>query len=128
MTELKSPGIAATPRFTHLSLARSVQQHESIFGADEQIDAPQSGAQNFRVEALLVFTYFGRVAGGLVRRWRHIDIDMALAARWSRAAGAKTKGQEAALLLLQGVRVRRQQLLRGRGKIIIFVQLEAATG
>lgn len=115
---VKTPTAAANPPANrdYLALTGPVQQHQAVLGADQQIDAPQGGAQDLRVEALLVLANLRRVAGRIVRRRRHVHVHVALAARRSRAAGAEAERQEAALLLLVERKRVRMQHHRGHGR------------
>lgn len=106
----------STTEANYLALTGPIQQHQTVLRADQQIDTPQGGAQNLRVEALLVLADLGRVAGRIVRRRRHVHVHVTLAARRPRAARPKAERQEAALLLLvEGERVRMQHH-RGHGR------------
>ena len=61
-------------------LARPVQQHQTVFSSNEEIDSPQSGAQNLRVEPFLVFPDLRRV-GSEVVSGSHVDVDVTLSPR-----------------------------------------------
>lgn len=93
--------------FIYFSLPRPIQQHQTVLGSDQQVDAPQCRTQDLRVEALLVFTNLRRVARGIMLRCRrNINIYMTFTSRCAaRTAGAEAEREEASLFLLEGKRM-----------------------
>ena len=55
-----------------LALAAPVQQHEAVLRPYEEVDAPERGAQDLGVEALLVLPDLGRVLADVVRHRGHV--------------------------------------------------------
>lgn len=89
--------------WVYLSLTRTIQKHQTIFGTYQEIDTPKGSTKYFGIETLLVFTYFRRITGCLMWGGCYIDIHMWFTSRWSRTTSTKAKCQEATLFLLQSI-------------------------